>query len=100
MDKLLVYPDAMQANLDRLRGLVHSQRVLLALTQKGMSREDAYRVVQDNAMEVWNGDAGFLELLKADKEIGAVLSAGELETLFDLDYHTKHVDTIFKRVFG
>ena len=100
MDKLLVYPDAMQANLDRTRGLVHSQRVLLALTQKGMSREAAFRVVQDNAMEVWNGDAGFLELLKADKEIGAVLSAGELETLFDLDYHTKHVDTIFKRVFG
>ena len=89
----------MQANLDRLRVLVHSQRVLLALTQKGMSREDAYRVVQDKSMEVWNGDAGFQKLLEADKEIGAVLSAGELEALFDLGYHTKHVDTIFKRVF-
>ena len=99
MDKLVVYPDTMQANLDRLRGLVHSQRVLLALTQKGMSREDAYRVVQDKSMEVWNGDAGFQKLLEADKEIGAVLSAGELEALFDLGYHTKHVDTIFKRVF-
>jgi len=100
IDKLLVYPENMQRNLDRLGGLVHSQRVLLALTQKGMSREDSYAAVQRNAMPVWRGEGQFLDLLKADKEIAAHLSPKELESLFDLGYHTKHVDTIFARVFG
>ena len=100
MDKLLVYPAAMKANLDKLGGLHNSQRVLLALTQKGMSREDAYRAVQRNAMEVWHGNGAFLNLLKADKEIGRLLANDELESLFDLGYHTKHVDTIFDRVFA
>ena len=100
IDKLLVYPENMQRNLDRLGGLVHSQRVLLALTQKGMSREDSYAAVQRNAMPVWRGEGQFLDLLKADKEIAAHLTAKELESLFDLGYHTKHVDTIFARVFG
>jgi adenylosuccinate lyase len=100
MDKLLVYPDTMMANLDQLRGLVHSQRVLLGLTQRGMSREDAYQAVQRNAMDVWKGDASFLNLLISDGEIGEYLSNDDLEELFDLGYHTKHVDTIFKRVFG
>jgi adenylosuccinate lyase len=99
IDKLLVYPENMQRNLDRLGGLVHSQRVLLALTQKGMSREDSYAAVQRNAMPVWRGEGQFLDLLKADKEIAAHLTAKELESLFDLGYHTKHVDTIFARVF-
>jgi adenylosuccinate lyase len=90
----------MQRNLDRLGGLVHSQRVLLALTQKGMSREDSYAAVQRNAMPVWRGEGNFLELLKKDKDVSALLSAAELESLFDLGYHTKHVDTIFRRVFG
>ncbi|MFZ4533473.1 MAG: adenylosuccinate lyase, partial [Alsobacter sp.] len=100
VDKLLVYPDSMQRNLDRLGGLVHSQRVLLALTQKGVSREDAYRLVQRNAMPVWRGQGDFLSLLKADAEVSAHLSAAELEALFDLGYHLAHVDTIFHRVFG
>jgi adenylosuccinate lyase len=100
MDKLLVYPDTMMANLDRLKGLVHSQRVLLGLTQRGMSREDAYQAVQRNAMDVWEGDTSFLNLLKSDNGIGEYLSNDDLEELFDLGYHTKHVDTIFKRVFG
>ena len=100
IDKLLVYPENMQRNLDRLGGLVHSQRVLLALTQKGMSREDSYAAVQRNAMPVWRGEGNFLELLKKDKDVSALLSATELESLFDLGYHTKHVDTIFRRVFG
>jgi adenylosuccinate lyase len=100
IDKLLVYPENMKRNLDRLGGLIHSQRILLALTQKGMSREDSYSAVQRNAMPVWRGDGQFLDLLKKDKEIAAHLSSTELEALFDLDYHTKHVDTIFKRVFG
>ncbi|MGI9438692.1 MAG: adenylosuccinate lyase [Parvibaculales bacterium] len=98
VDNLLVYPERMQANLDKLGGLVHSQRVLLALTQAGVSREDAYRLVQRNAMPVWRGEGQFLDLLKADDEV--VLSDSELEELFDLDYHFKHVDTIFTRVFG
>ena len=98
MDKLLVYPENMQANMDKLGGLMHSQRVLLALTQKGVSREDSYRLVQRNAMPVWRGEGVFLDLLKADEDV--VLSDAELEDLFDLGYHTKHVDTIFKRVFG
>jgi adenylosuccinate lyase len=98
--KLVVYPENMQRNLDRLGGLVHSQRVLLALTQKGMSREDSYAAVQRNAMPVWRGEGQFLDLLKRDKDVSALLSAAEIEALFDLNYHTKHVDTIFKRVFG
>jgi adenylosuccinate lyase len=100
VDKLLVYPQNMQKNLDRLGGLVHSQRVLLALTQKGVSREDAYRLVQRNAMPVWRGEGDFLKLLKKDAEVKAKLSDAELDELFDLGYHLKHVDTIFKRVFG
>lgn len=100
IDKLLIYPENMQKNLDRLGGLVHSQRVLLALTQKGSSREEAYSLVQRNAMPVWRGEGNFLELLKADPDVTAKLSAADLEALFDLGYHTKHVDTIFRRVFG
>ena len=97
VEKLVVYPDRMQKNLDLLGGLVHSQRVLLALTQAGTNREDAYRIVQQNAMPVWRGEGQFLELLKADKEV--TLSDEELEALFNLDYHFKHVDDIFARVF-
>ncbi|MCP3401144.1 adenylosuccinate lyase [Bradyrhizobium sp. CCGB20] len=100
IDKLLVYPANMQKNLDRLGGLVHSQRVLLALTQKGASREDAYKLVQRNAMPVWRGEGDFLVLLKKDAEVKKYLNDAELEELFDLGYHLKHVDTIFKRVFG
>jgi adenylosuccinate lyase len=101
VDKLLVYPANMQKNLDKLGGLIHSQRVLIALTQKGVPREDAYRLVQRNAMKVWGGENNdFLGLLKADPEVSAKLSDKELEANFDLDYHLKHVDTIFKRVFG
>ncbi|ALA16259.1 MULTISPECIES: adenylosuccinate lyase [Chelatococcus] len=100
VDKLLIYPENMQKNLDRLGGLVHSQRVLLALTQKGVSREDAYRLVQRNAMPVWRGEGDFLSLLKADPEVNKHLSDAELEEKFDLGYHLKHVDTIFRRVFG
>ena len=100
IDKLVVYPENMQKNLDRLGGLVHSQRVLLALTQKGVSREDAYRLVQRNAMPVWRGEGDFLTLLKADPEVAKALSAAELEEKFDLGYHLKAVDTIFTRVFG
>ena len=90
----------MKKNLDRLGGLIHSQRVLLALTQKGVSREKAYEFVQRNAMPVWRGEGEFLELLKADREVVKILPAKELEALFDLGYHLKHVDTIFRRVFG
>ena len=90
----------MQANLDRLGGLHNSQRVLLALTQKGMSREDAYAAVQRTAMAAWEGGASFRDRLKSDREIGKYLDAGELDALFDLAYHTAHVDTILKRVFG
>jgi len=100
IDKLLVYPENMRKNLDRLGGLIHSQRVLLALTQKGLSREDAYAFVQRNAMPVWRGEGDFLTLLKADPDVSKALSASELEELFDLGYHLKHVDTIFQRVFG
>ena len=102
MDKLLVYPARMQKNLDRMGGLVHSQRVLLALTQAGISREDSYRIVQRNAMKVWesDGELSLLELLKADAQVTEKISAAELEEKFDLDYHLKHVDTIFARVFG
>jgi adenylosuccinate lyase len=102
VEKLLVYPERMQANMDRMGGLVHSQRVLLALTQAGVSREDAYRLVQRNAMKVWESDGSLqlLDLLKQDAEVSAALSDAELEEKFDLDYHFKHVDTIFERVFG
>ena len=98
IENLVVYPERMQANLDKLGGLVHSQRVLLALTQAGVSREDAYRLVQRNAMPVWRGEGQFLDLLKGDDEV--VLSDGDLDALFDLGYHFKHVETIFNRVFG
>lgn len=100
IEKLVVYPDNMMANLNKFRGLVHSQRVLLALTQKGVSREDAYRLVQRNAMKVWEEGKDFMEELKADDEVTAALSESEIEEKFDLGYHTKHVDTIFQRVFG
>ena len=102
IEKLLIYPDRMQKNLDRMGGLVHSQRVLLALTQAGISREDSYRIVQRNAMKVWesDGEIALLDLLKADPDVSAKLSDAELEERFNLDYHFKHVDTIFARVFG
>ncbi len=100
VDKLLVYPERMKENLDRTRGLVHSQRVLLALTQAGVSREDSYRLVQRNAMKAWRGEGDFLDLLKADPDVARSLDAGKLESLFDLGYHLKHVDTIFARVFA
>jgi adenylosuccinate lyase len=100
VDKLIVYPAAMQKNLDRLGGLIHSQRVLIALTQKGVAREDAYRLVQRNAMKVWAGEGDFLSFLKADKDVRAKLTDKELEANFNLDHHFRHVDTIFKRVFG
>ncbi|APW72775.1 MULTISPECIES: adenylosuccinate lyase [Sphingopyxis] len=102
VDKLLVYPARMQKNLDRMGGLVHSQRVLLALTQAGASREDSYALVQRNAMKVWESDGqlSLLDLLKADADVTARLSADQLTDLFDLGYHMKHVDTIFARVFG
>src|SRR5580765_4749913 len=102
IDKLVVYPERMQKNLDRMGGLVHSQRVLLALTQAGISREDSYRLVQNNAMKVWESDGALslLELLKADADVSQRLSADQLDALFDLDYHFKHVDTIFDRLFG
>jgi adenylosuccinate lyase len=100
MDKLLVYPDAMRRNLDLYGGLVHSQRVLLALTQAGMAREEAYRAVQRNAMRVWQEGKDFLSLLKADPEVAKQLAPAALEDSFDLAYHTSQVDAIFRRVFG
>jgi adenylosuccinate lyase len=100
IDKLIVYPDNMRKNLDRLGGLVHSQRVLLALTQKGVAREDAYRLVQRNAMKVWAGGGDFFALLTADPEVRRHLSEAELAANFDLDFHLAQVDTIFARVFG
>jgi adenylosuccinate lyase len=100
IDKLVVYPKTMLKNLNRLGGLIHSQRVLLALTQKGLSREDAYAIVQRNTMRVWRDEDEFLTLLKADKEVAKALTPQELEALFDLDYHLKHINTIFYRVFG
>ncbi len=100
MEKLVVYPQAMRRNLDRLGGLIHSQRVLLALTQAGVGREEAYRLVQRNAMPVWETGADFLALLKADAEVTRALAPERIEALFDLAYHTSHVDTIFRRVFG
>jgi adenylosuccinate lyase len=102
IDKLLIYPERMQKNLDRMGGLVHSQRVLLALTQAGISREDSYRIVQRNAMKVWESDGAesLMELLKADADVTAKMTAAEIEERFNLDYHFKHIDTIFDRVFG
>jgi adenylosuccinate lyase len=100
VDRLLIYPANMQKNLDRLGGLVHSQRLLIALTQKGASREDAYKFVQRNAMPVWRGEGDFLALLKKDPDVKKYLTDAEISEQFDLGYHFKHVDTIFKRVFG
>jgi adenylosuccinate lyase len=102
IDKLLVYPERMQRNLDLMGGLIHSQRVMLALTQAGASREDSYRLVQRNAMKVWEADGklSLLDLLKGDAEVTALLSPAEIEANFDLDFHFRHVDTIFARVFG
>ncbi|MFC4347037.1 adenylosuccinate lyase [Kordiimonas lipolytica] len=102
MDQLLVYPENMLDNMNKMGGLPNSQRVLLALTQAGVSREDAYRLVQENAMKVWDsrGTLQLLDLLKADKTVTAKVSEAELDEMFNMDYHTKHVDTIFKRVFG
>lgn len=102
IDKLVIYPERMQANLDKMGGLVHSQRVLLALTQAGISREDAYRIVQRNAMQVWesDGEKRLLDLLKADPDVTAKLSDEQIEERFNLDYHFKQIDTIFARVFG
>ncbi|MBT6415686.1 adenylosuccinate lyase [Candidatus Puniceispirillum sp.] len=99
IENLLVYPENMQANLDQLGGLVHSQQVLLALTQKGASREDAYTMVQRNAMQIWADGGSYLDKLKADDEVAKFLSSDDLEALFDLDQHFQHVDTIFDRVF-
>ena len=100
MERLVIYPENMLKNLDRLGGLVHSQRVMLALTQKDVSREDAYAAVQGNAMRVWRGEGRFLEFLKADPIVSKALTGPELEALFDNAYHFKHVDTVFNRVFG
>ena len=100
VDKMLVYPDAMQKGLDQLGGIIFSQRVLLELTQAGMSREDAYETVQRNAMKVWAGEGSLLELLKKDKAVTKHIDDAALTALFDMKYHTKHVDTIFDRVFG
>jgi adenylosuccinate lyase len=100
IEKLVIYPENMERNLNKFRGLVHSQRVMLALTQKGVSREDSYRLVQRNAMKVWEQGADFMAELKADPEVRAALSEAEIEEKFDLAHHTRHVDTIFARVFG
>jgi len=100
VEKLVVYPENCLKNMNKFRGLVMSQRVLLALTQAGVSREDSYRLVQRNAMRVWEKGADFLEELLADEEVRAALPEAEVREKFDLGYHTKHVDTIFKRVFG
>ena len=100
IERLVVYPERMRANLESLGGLVDSQRVLLALTQAGMSREDAYAAVQRHAMAAWRGDGRFAELLKRDPEVGCYLAPHTIDGLFDTAYHLKHVDTIFRRVFG
>ncbi len=100
VDRLIVYPDNMRRNLDLHGGLVHSQRVLLALTQAGLGREEAYRIVQASAMRAWRGEGGFRELIGQDTQVRAALDEGQLDALFDLDYHLKHVDTIFSRVFA
>jgi adenylosuccinate lyase len=100
IDRLVVYPETMMRNMNRFRGLIHSQRVLLALTQKGVSREAAYAIVQRNAMKVWEAGADFRTELAADPDVRAALDAADLDALFDLEHHTRHVDTIFERVFG
>jgi adenylosuccinate lyase len=100
VEKLVIYPDNMLANMNKFRGLVMSQRVLLALTQAGVSREDAYRLVQRNAMKVWEQGADFKTELLADPDVTAALTPAQIEEKFDLAYHSKHVDTIFARVFG
>lgn len=100
IDKLIVHPENMERNLNQFRGLVHSQRVLLALTQKGVSREDSYRLVQRNAMKVWEKNADFMDELKADPEVKKALGDDGIEACFDIAYHIKHIDTIFTRVFG
>ena len=102
VEKLLVYPERMEKNMNRMGGLIHSQRVLLALTQAGLTRDESYRLVQRNAMKVWESDGALslLDLLKADPDVTAALSPAQLEEKFDLAYHLKHVDTIFARVFG
>ncbi len=99
IEQLVVYPDKMQSNLGALGGLIFSQRVLLSLTQAGMSREAAYEVVQRNAMQSWSQDLSFYELLRKDQDVSSLIDEEALKDLFDLDYHLKHVDTIFKRVF-
>ncbi|MBV9633594.1 MAG: general secretion pathway protein GspK, partial [Methylobacteriaceae bacterium] len=99
VEAIVVYPENMQRNLNRLGGLIHSQRVLLALTRKGVSREDAYAWVQRNAMRVWRGEGDFLALLAGDTDVSRALTETELKEQFDLGYHLKHVDTIFARVF-
>ena len=100
MERLVIYPENMLKNLDRLGGLVHSQRVMLALTQKGVGREDAYAAVQRNAMKVWRGEGRFIDFLKEDPDVRSHMTDEELEDLFDLDYHFKHVNGVFDRVFG
>jgi adenylosuccinate lyase len=100
IDKLVIYPDNMLANMNKFRGLVHSQRVLLALTQAGVSREDSYQMVQRNAMRVWEEGADFMTELLSDADVIAALGEGGIKDKFDLEYHTKHVDTIFARVFA
>jgi adenylosuccinate lyase len=100
IDKLVIYPERMKANLDSLGGLIHSQRVMLALVDKGMSREDAYEAVQRNAMKAWAGKGDFQALLKLDGAVAGKLKPAEIAKLFDLGYHLKHVDTLFRRVFG
>ena len=100
IDKLIVYPENMQSNLDKLGGLIHSQRVLLELTQKGMTREESYAAVQRNAMPVWLEGKDFRNLLKADSAIEKYLNHNEIDELFDMSFHMKHIDTIFSRVFG
>jgi adenylosuccinate lyase len=100
IERLVVYPQNMRKNLDRLGGLMHSQRVMIALTQKGVAREEAYRLVQANAMKAWREEGDFLALLKADPGIRKHMSEAEIEANFDLEHHLAHVDTIFKRVFA
>ncbi|MGI9570354.1 MAG: lyase family protein, partial [Desulfobulbia bacterium] len=100
IDKLVVYPENMRKNMDTLGGLIHSQRILLALTQAGVSREDAYHLVQRNAMKVWEQDKDFLSELLSDPDVTSALDENDIRDKFDLNYHTKHVDTIFERVFG
>ena len=100
MKNLLVYPKNMTANMEKMKGLIHSQRVLLALTERGVSREDAYRLVQRNAMEVWKKGLDFKTLIKKDAEIRKALTAAQIDECFSLAYHTKNVDYIFRRAFG